>query len=458
MAIAAMVFIIVGTVGWNHRAALVLAVAGIVMLLGSIRFMFDYRQNDVAQFYDQKISGTGQILEEPGVRSDKTYLTLGNINLNGQKLKSKILFSVGRFPEYEYGQTLRFEAKVMQPKEAEAAGEFSYKDYLSRFGVDAVAYQPKISDIKPGGNWVRSNLLKFKGIFIKKLELMLPEPQSSFLGGLLVGLRRSIPEDLKNALATTGTTHVIAISGFNITIIASVINNFLLRFFRRRISFILAITAIILFVILTGASASAVRAGVMGVLAMLAQRLGRVNAITNALTLTAVIMLIINPQILHFDAGFLLSFLALLGLVYLAPILETKSLWIPGWLRDYLIPTTAAYIFTLPFLLYTFGRLSLVAIPTNILVLPMIPVAMFFGFLAGAVGLISQTLAYPVVWLAWGSLSYVLAVIKWFAAIPFAALSLHLPAWVAGLCYILLAIFMFGYNYPQLWKPKPKIS
>ncbi len=454
MAIAAMIFIITLSLGWKNKQALVFGLAGLALLFGSYRFHSSFYQNDINIYYDKKIQGQGVILDEPDIRADKTFLTLSHIEIDGKEVESKILFNTGRFPEFAYGQKISFDGKLVEPNDAEAPGEFSYKNYLSRFGIDGIIYYPKINVLENGkGNVIKYYLFKFKSYFVSKMSETMPEPQNSFLAGLLVGLRKSIPEDLINALAITGTTHVIAISGFNITIIATAVNGLLLRFFRRKISFFIALLSILLFVILAGASASAVRAGIMGGLGMLALRIGRINAIANALAFTAVVMLVINPQILLFDAGFQLSFLALLGLVYLSPLIESKFLWIPEMFRMYLIPTIGAYIFTLPFLLHEFGRLSLVAIPVNFLVLPMIPLAMLFGFLTGILNLIWPTLAYPAMWLAWGCLTYVLEVVKWSARIPYASASVPLNTVWTGFCYILLISLII-----YLWNRQPKTS
>jgi competence protein ComEC len=437
MVIAAMIFVITGTTGFKIRVVLIFSIAGVVILLGSWRFIADYQQNDFQQFYDQEVIASGIITEEPDVRSDKTFLTISRIAIEDRKLESKILLRMGRFPEYQYGQKINFQGKILEPATFE---DFSYKDYLSRYGIDAVAYNPQILSAESGfGNPVRQKLVQVKQTFVRQMEILFPEPQNSFLAGILIGLRKTIPMDLTEALSITGTTHVIAISGFNITIIASVIDGLLLFFFSRRVSFVLALVAILLFVIMVGASASAVRAGIMGILGMLAMNVGRISSINNALALTAALMLLFNPQILHFDLGFLLSFTALMGLVYLGPIINEWFYRIPKSINFYLVPSIAAYIATLPILLIYFNRLSLVAIPVNVLILAAIPMAMLFGFLAVTFGFVSPFLAYPFIWLAVGTLSYVLLIVNWASKIPFAAISFS-TSWFWGIVYYLILL------------------
>src|SRR3989344_4600095 len=373
MAVLAMIFVIITALGWKNRTVVVIGLAGIMMLVGAWRLMSDVSQNDLAGLYGQKISGEGTIMQEPDERSDKIFLTLGKVIIDEKIYGSKILLIVRRFPEFEYGERICFEGKLSEPQDAESTGEFSYKNYLSRFGITGLVYYPKSEVLAAQqGNMIKYNLLKFKKLFVLKLAQVLPEPQNSFLAGLLVGLRKTIPEDL-----------------------------------------------------------------------------------TDALALTAAVMLAVNPQILYFDAGFQLSFLALMGLVYLVLILEPKFLWVPKWLRIYFLPTIAAYIFTLPLLLYHFDRLSLVAIPVNILVLPMIPAAMLFGFITGSLALIWPILAYPTAWLSWGALTYVLEIVRWAAKIPFAAANWHLNLGWGGLCYLILVSWIF---YKKVWILKLKTS
>jgi competence protein ComEC len=462
MAILAMIFIIIITLGWGKKLALVIGLAGLVALLGAWRFMSDFQQNDLAQFYGQKAQVEGVISGEPDERSDKTYLTLSHLVVNQIPVHSKLMVMALRFPEYEYGQKISFEAKIAEPKEYP---DFSYKNYLSRFGVDAVVYQPKI-DLATGnfGNPVKLGILRLKKHFVDNLAKILPEPQNSFLAGLLLGAKRSIPPELMDKFNATGVSHVVAISGYNITIIAWALDKLLHRF-RKRISFGLSLAAIVIFVIMTGASASVIRAGVMGALVLIALNVGRVYAITNSLAFTAVVMLGINPQILHFDVGFQLSFVALLGLVYLIPLIDPYFLWFFSPLRPYLLATIAAQIFTLPILLLNFGRLSIVAVGVNVLILIMVPATMLSGFLTGLAGLIWLKLAIPFAWVSWVMLTYIIKVVEIFAVVPFAAVTWHANILVVIIYYLILGGFLF-YHYQRdwavkllnLWKPRLKIS
>ena len=169
MAILAMIFVIVGSIGFRNPTIVILSIAGVIVLLGSLRFITDYRQNDLQQYYEQELTGQGVIVEEPDVRSDKTFLTIGKLEFDNQQLESKILLRVGRFPEYEYGQQINFQGKILEPQEFE---DFSYKNYLSRYGIDAVMYSPDISQVENGhGNPVKAFLIQIKEKFTRRLEI-----------------------------------------------------------------------------------------------------------------------------------------------------------------------------------------------------------------------------------------------------------------------------------------------
>lgn len=436
--LAAMLCIIIGTVFWHNKAVFIFAIAGVVAIFGGAYFAFDYAKNDIEQFYGKTAEVIVVVLTEPDVRPDKTYLTLGNVLIDGQSVKSKILMSIPKYREFEYGEKMKFRAKISEPKEYP---DFSYKNYLSRYGIDAVVYMPQIELLDGNhGNKVMVGILRTKKKFVETLSGVLPEPQNSFLAGLLLGAKRSIPQEVTDQFIRTGMSHVVAVSGYNITIIAIGIG-WILQWLglHKRISFFTSLIAIAIFVIMIGASASAVRAGIMGILLLFALNIERVSVAANALAFTAAVMLLINPQILAFDVGFQLSFAAVIGIIYLIPMLEPYFLWMPKLLRKYFLATVSAQIFALPLLLYYFGSLSLVALLPNLLVLPIIPIIMGFGFATGLLGLIWVKLAIPFAYITKLLLSYALAIIEFFAHLSFATVSWQINFLAVIIYYVILS-------------------
>lgn len=212
--------------------------------------------------------------------------------------------------------------------------------------------------------------------------------------------------------------------------------------------------SIILFAIMTGASATIVRASIMALLVIVARATHRTYAITRALFLAGFFMILHNPKILVFDSSFQLSFVATLGLIYLAPKIEQYFKLVPTkWqLREFATATVATQLFVLPLILYKMGELSLVALPVNMLILASVPLTMLFGFLTGMVGFIHIILSLPFAYVTHALLTYQLKVVDLFASLPFA--SLHIapfPFWLALLIYIGYGILIW-----KLYKIKPR--
>lgn len=243
-----------------------------------------------------------------------------------------------------------------------------------------------------------------------RINRILPEPQASLLAGILLGKKRTLPEELLEKFNRTSTTHILVVSGYNITIIGAVIIGFLNWLtLPRKYSFWLAILGIIGFVWLVGFTPPVIRAAIMGILVLIAIRMGRIYNITNALLLTAVLMLLHDPFQLFHNISFQLSFSATIGIVYLYPRFQK--------LGEILGTTLSAQLAVFPFIAYYFGQISLIAPIANLLVLPVIPVAMLFGFLGIMLG---SFFAWP----AWLFLAYVIKMVEILSSIPFASIQL----------------------------------
>ena len=251
-------------------------------------------------------------------------------------------------------------------------------------------------------------------VFVANINRTLPEPHAAYLSGLLVGARTTIPYEIKEAFRATGTSHIIALSGYNVTIIAENI---------KALSGSMAVSAvgIVLFVLMTGASSSVVRAAIMGILVLVAKHYGRDYNARNSLIVAVGLMIFINPTILFGDVGFQLSVLATAGLIYGVPYTNRVVYWLPKKLgiREAAASTLAAQVATLPLVLYYFGRFSPLAPIVNILVLVTIPATMLTGFLVGMTGFISGALAQLFAWPTYLLLAYQLSVIQFFASLNF---------------------------------------
>jgi len=219
-----------------------------------------------------------------------------------------------------------------------------------------------------------------------------------------------------------------------------------LRLTRGR-AFYFAITLLVLFIVMVGLPASAVRAGIMGGLFLLAQKVGRPKAASRAVVFAGTGMLAVNPLLLRLDVGFQLSFLAVMGIIYLMPIFKR-------WLKFRILAMTlAAQVFTLPILIYNFGYISSVAPITNILIVPLLPFIMISGFIFGLAGIFFQPLGWVLSWPVWLLLSYVVKMVDYFSQIPWAALTLENIHWIwLIVAYLVLGCIIWRLNEKQKLK------
>lgn len=394
----------------------------------------------------------GSVCDEPDRRLDKLKLTICTkqiISPVKKEVSGKILINTEKYPDYKFGDVIQVSGFLETPGEFNG---FSYQDYLYRYQIYSMIYRPYIEYI---GTSFRSNfsaLYEIKRSFEEKLNQVYPEPYGSFMAGLITGSRKGIPEKLTSEFATTGLSHIVAISGYNITILVTVIMA-LLRPIGKRRSIIISALTVIAFTIAVGASAAVVRACIMGLISLLALNYGRKGNITITLLVAASIMMLINPRILIYDVGFQLSFLATAGLIYVSPMFEKWIKWIPNLLgfKEGLMLTIAAQITTLPIILMNFERLSMVSPLANMLIGgPFIPFAMLFGFLAGITGYFSIVIAKYMGFIGYLSLSYIIKIVELTAHIPHASIDI---TWFQNnmliIYYALLLLVIFLY-----WRKK----
>ncbi|MCL4404277.1 ComEC family competence protein [Patescibacteria group bacterium] len=369
--------------------------------------------------FGRDVSFTGIVDNDPEISGGSTDAVLRVPEYSG----ARIIVKLSRYPEYSYGDELRIAGKIERPEPA------SYATYLLKERVLGTMSFPESSLIASGRTSpLMAWLYRFKDSIVGAFNKALPAEEAALAAGLTVGERGGFTAAFDQAMRQSGTTHLVALSGYNITIITTYVLMFFLLFARRRRAIILTVVAVVLFVLMTGAAASVVRAAIMGLIVVLAKETGRLFDPRNAIALAGVVMVAANPLVLVFDVGFVLSFLALIGLVYLQPALEgllrrVKGDGLLSW-RKNLFTTSAAQFMVLPVLVQNFGGFSPVALLSNVLVLGLIPLTMGLSFLLAGISFVSSFLASIVGILAWPLLKFETAVIDILGSAP-------LPAWPA---------------------------
>jgi len=427
------------------------------LVLGVTRLQiseFNIFNNELKKFNDRgEIILIGKIIKEPDVRDNSQKLKVEIENPKGV-----VLITTSRYLGYQYLDKLKIIGKLETPFETE---DFSYKNYLLKDGIYSVMAFPKIELLgRDSGSLtdsVYTGILWFKQKLRESIRKNYSPPQSLILEGTILGDNGVMSQDLKDKLNITGLRHIIAVSGTHVIILAAILMSFLLALgLWRGQAFYISVVFIWLYIILTGLPASGVRAGIMGSLFLLAQKIGRQSMATRTITMAGAVMVAQNPLLLSYDVGFQLSFLASMGIIYLNPFFRNllkvfKKNKIENLLN--IISTTfAAQIFTLPIMVYNFGNISLVSPITNLLVLPIVPSLMIFGFLSSILGIASQFLGWIISVPCWFLLTYFIKVIDVFSQ-PWAAKTVENVHWIwLVVSYTILGMVVFWLQKNQKLK------
>jgi competence protein ComEC len=280
-----------------------------------------------------------------------------------------------------------------------------------------------------------------------------PETRIPILDGRILTAKELIDDFRKS-----GLIHIVVLSGYNITIVADSIRR-MLSFLPRVIGIVLGGLGILFFGILVGGGATVIRSCIMAIIALLGSLMRRDYNVGKALFIAGVLMLIQNPLILLYDPSFQLSFLATLGLIFLSYPIENKLNFVTDafGIRGLIASTLATQIFVSPYILYMMGQLSIIGIIVNILVLPIIPMTMFFVAVTGLIGFISESISQISAWISHLLLSYELFMVRFFASLSFS--SIQLPKFpftiVVGLYliyFVMLVKLPSTFSQFKFWK------
>ncbi len=463
--------ILLVSVLWKYKKIVVLGFCLLFLLFGAWR---TDKAQDIPEFQEGKVVLEGVVIEEPDIRESNTKLTI--------EIKDwgRVLVSTRRYPEYNYGDKLKISGNLEIPQEFP---DFNYQGYLAKEGIYAVVWQPEIELLASNqGNIVYAKILWFKNKLRRVIFQNLSPPHSSILAAIVLGDKARISQEWKDKLNIAGVRHITSISGMHIVILSWILMWLALSLgLWRNQAFYFSIALLILFIIMVGAPASAVRAGIMGGLLLLAEKIGRMRQASRALVIAAFFMLVQNSLLLKFDVGFQLSFLATLGIIYLTPVFQhwlykltgfIGSVFVSFWRRftpetaqqtkpkqryggglvKLLSMTLAAQVFTFPLLVYNFGYFSVVAPLSNLLLVPVVPYVMGAGLVFVLFGLIASPLAWLLSLPVWLLLNYMVKIVDWFSQIPGASLNLEISwIWLVA-AYPVLAVFSFYLARKQRWR------
>ncbi|HEX9114743.1 MAG TPA: ComEC/Rec2 family competence protein, partial [Anaerolineae bacterium] len=442
---------------------LVLFISLLGLCLGAARYQLTVHRTSVTQIdwfngrqYDVLVTGT--LVDPPDYRDTYTNLRVSvrAVDTGSRQFEvgGLLLARVDPNHPYQYGQNVRLRGRLETPPANE---DFSYRDYLARQDVYSTMPAAAVT-ILPGSsaNPMLAAVYKLKAKLLDRLYRIFLDPEASLLAGILLGVDTRLPQPVQQAFKDTGTAHIIAISGFNIAIIAGIFILFFGRLLGPRLGAVVAVVGILAYSVLVGPEPSVVRAALMGMLSLFAVQVGRRQVGINTLAFVAALMAAWNPQVL-WDVGFQLSFFATLGLIlYGAPFQSATERFLgryfpasnaarlSGLLAEFVLLTLAAQLTTLPIMAYHFKQISLVSFIANPFILPAQPAVMILGGVALAGGFLSFPLGRLLGLAAWPLTAYTIRMVEFFDSLPHGLLYLGGSSLAFVVCFYAL---LFGVTF-----------
>ncbi len=441
--------------GWAFRHSRWLLLLGILAALfaGAGRTALIPPSSAIAAFNGSPGTLTGIVAVEPDYRDDRILLRVNAesifIHNQNQATSGLVLVEAARSARVAYGERIRATGLLTTPPSWDT---FSYADYLMRQGIFSRMPNAAVEVLSRGhGNPLQALLIELRQSVKHNIGAVLPDPQAGLLTGILTGDESSISAELTDDFSRVGASHVVAISGFNMVIVSAIVFRVMLALAGdKSFAAFCAVTIVLVYAIFVGGSPGVMRAALMSSLLIIGDLLRRKSFKPASLACAALILLAIDPNALH-DLGFQLSFCAVLGLVLFADRLskglksllqrflpERSAQYTHGLLAEPLVATLAAQVTTLPLTLLYFSKLSLVALPVNLLIVPAQSALLVLGLLAVAVYVFVPPLGSLLLWADMLFLSWTIQVVRAFAQLPFAELVINVDGRVIQAFYLLL--------------------
>jgi competence protein ComEC len=454
----------------RHLKNLLLAIPVILLFLGGGMF-YQYSQPVIDEsslrYYNDKdiITVEGMVSSDPAIRdrtisfhfdADTVYTDFGE-----QQIKGTAMVKTLAYNNYSYGDVLIITGVLETPENSTG---FDYKTYLTARNIYTQINYPRIEIIDTGNGlkplqWIYN----LRSALAESINRALPMPQSSLAQAMFLGITTNIPQELRDSFSQTGTNHILAISGMNLTIIMGMLLSLGIWIFGRRYSIYvwLALAVIWFYTILTGIQPPIVRSAIMGSIFLLAELLGRQKNSITGIAFAAAVMIGLNPPLLK-DVSFQLSFLSMCGLIFVYPPLQRFFIKDKSWQQeqnfikkttysifDGFIVIISVILLTWPMIAYHFGIFALSALPATLFILPVFPAIILVTFLVATTGLFLLPLAQVLGWIDWLLLSYFILIVNIFKALPFASLTImEWQLWQTAIYYaVFILVFICVKNY-----------
>ncbi len=457
-----------GGLVFRRRVAWWIFASLIAFFAGGFRQSLAPASSEIAAYNGHSGTITGLVVSQPRLREDRVQFRLASENIFANSeltgTSGLVLVEADRGAAVQYGDRIRATGKLALPATWDT---FSYADYLGRQGVFSIMQNAGLEVVDSGyGNPLIASLLKLRTVVQRSIASALPEPQAGLLTGILLGDEDGISRKLKDDFSRVGASHVVAISGFNMVIVSGIVVRVMSTLFRRNRAVVTlnALSVIAVYALFVGASPGILRAALMSGLLVVGSQLNRKTFVPTSLAFATLLLSLGDPSVL-LDIGFQLSFLAVLGLSLFADPLSARfrrlldrllpiraASVVHSFLNEPLIVSIAAQITTLPLIILYFGRLSLVALPVNILIVPVQTAVLLLGMTASVVYAFMPVIGTLIYWADMVFVSWTIAVVRAFADLEFAEIVLDYDGRLIQAFYLLLIGGAMGYAArPPIW-------
>ncbi len=445
----------------HSRIVILLCLCVVIFLAGAWRFQTSQPvENDLGFYQNQdevEIKGVISSDVEFRDRTLRFVLSAREIEQDNEwhSISGSVLIILPRYPAYQYGDFLYLKGNLEHPT-TDSEAELISAEYSQTMAFPEA--EPLAEPLNKGkGLRVMEVIYSLRGKMAEVLARVLPEPQASLAQGIVLGIRSSIPEAVNKAFSYSGTMHLLAISGLNLTIVAGILTSLGLWLFGRRhyIYVWLALGMTWFYTMLTGMNPPVMRAAIMVSMFLMAEYLGRQRSALTALAFAGAVMVGIDPPVL-WEASFQLSFLAMLGLIFVLPPLRTAGRGIVNrissqdewWtstanmIVDSFATSLAAVIAVQPVVAYYFRTFSPAGVLATLLTLPVLPAIILIGVVAAGLGMLWMPIAHALAWVVWLLLSYLLLVVNVFSGAYFKTGAINATFIILYYSCLILALYL----------------
>ncbi len=399
-------------------------------------FVYAYlREPAKPSFQTDSVIVTGKIISIPDDDFGKTSYTL-RVKDDNNSAGFDVLLTENTYIKRQMGEWARVEFEILPVESnSKTSNNKNYTEYLLAKNITVKGKVINYEKTKDPNRFITATN-KTREYINQTFNNFMSYPESGLASGLILGNKSWMDSGLYNDFIKSGTIHIVALSGYNISVLVKIVRDSLIYILPAIIIEYFLIVFIALFLLMTGFSVTGLRAGLMAIIIIITRNYGLMAQKDRLLVLAGTLLLLWRPYSLWYDLSFQLSIIATFSVLFLAPIIELKYLYkIKNiFLRDLFATTIAATFFTMPIIMHSVNQVSLVSLFANLIIGPIVPIATGLNLVLIFSSFINP-LAYVFGGIASVLHSFVLFVTHFFAGLPFAQIQIGMPAVLLVIIY-----------------------